>query len=380
MTIIEEVRLKHRKLTALLEAARLDGVLLSRRCNFSWFTSGAYNHVNTATEAGAASLLVTARGVTVLTTNIEAERLSRDERTGLVALLGAEGDAVKFELSAYPWHDAEARVRAFDSAVAGRIVAADAPVAGVPTQPLPAGFDELRVCLLDGEVERYRRAARDVAEAIETAARGVQRGNTEYEIAGLMQAMLMQRNCLPWVTLVAGDARASLFRHPLPTAAPVKKYAMMVTCAERSGLVVACTRFFHFGKLPRELERKCRAVATVDAAMIDATRAGATLGGVLATGIDAYAAAGFADEWRLHHQGGSCGYLPREVIATPGSLVAIRENQAFAWNPSITGTKSEDTILCTPDEPEVLSVTDDWPMLDIEVHGRLYRRPAMLVR
>jgi len=50
----------------------------------------------------------------------------------------------------------------------------------------------------------------------------------------------------------------------------------------------------------------------------------------------AYAAAGFPDEWKLHHQGGSCGYNPRDRIGTPGNPTKIFDNQGFAWNPSIT--------------------------------------------
>ncbi len=54
--------------------------------------------------------------------------------------------------------------------------------------------------------------------------------------------------------------------------------------------------------------------------------------------------------------------------------------QAFAWNPSITGTKSEDTILATPDGPEVISGSPDWPLVEATAAGRLVARPDILVR
>ena len=369
MTIQEEMTAKHGRVAAFLAEHKLDGVLLTRRANFSWFTCGAYNHVNTATETGSASLLVTADKVMTLSSNIEAARLKGE---GL-------GDR-DIEVISYPWHSDDRRLEAFRRAIAARNVAADFAIPGLPTAPLPVEFNALRVNLLDSEVARYREVAQDVAEAIESVAQEARKGNTEYELAGLMHAVLLQRDCLPWVTLVAGDERVSQYRHPLPTSKAIQKYAMLVTCAERDGLVVSCTRLYHFGRLPSELSKKAQACARIDATLIDATRPGATLGGVLANGIDAYKATGYPEEWQLHHQGGSAGYLTREVIATPGSTVPVLENQAFAWNPSITGTKSEDTTLCTADDPEVLTTTGDWPMIEVEINGHVYERPDILVR
>ena len=102
--------------------------------------------------------------------------------------------------------------------------------------------------------------------------------------------------------------------------------------------------------------------------MILGTRPGTTAGEVLAAAQRAYARVGFPDEWRLHHQGGAIGYQPREYNAFPGSPEVILANQAFAWNPSICGTKSEDTILAGPAGPEVLTcASGDWPAVEIEV-------------
>jgi len=80
----------------------------------------------------------------------------------------------------------------------------------------------------------------------------------------------------------------------------------------------------------------------------------------------------------LHHQGGPAGYEPREYVATPGSIDTISVGQVYAWNPSITGTKSEDTILVGEMGNEVLTSMDGWPMLSVTVDGQEYARPAVL--
>ena len=57
------------------------------------------------------------------------------------------------------------------------------------------------------------------------------------------------------------------------------------------------------------------------------------------------------------HQGGSTGYGSREVIATPRTADPIEVGQAFAWNPSITGAKAEETFVLTDAGPEVVAGT-----------------------
>jgi antitoxin VapB len=95
--------------------------------------------------------------------------------------------------------------------------------------------------------------------------------------------------------------------------------------------------------------------------------------------VTAYAEAGFADEWRLHHQGGTAGYEPREYLGLPGGAEVVIAGQAYAWNPSITGTKSEDTILVGEAGNEVLTTIEGWPMVAVELAGgEKWMRPAVL--
>ena len=129
------------------------------------------------------------------------------------------------------------------------------------------------------------------------------------------------------------------------------------------------------------MKRRHQAVCNVDAAALLSTRPGRTIGEIFRTIQQAYADNGFPDEWKLHHQGGSTGYTGRETRGLADSKVVVRENQAFAWNPSITGTKSEDTTLCTASGIEVLTKTSDaWPLVAAQFGQQVMHRPDILVR
>ena len=58
----------------------------------------------------------------------------------------------------------------------------------------------------------------------------------------------------------------------------------------------------------------------------------------------------------------------------------VKENQAFAWNPTITGVKVEDTIISYKDKIEVITISDDWPMIEVSLNGKVYSQPDILIR
>jgi Xaa-Pro aminopeptidase len=156
------------------------------------------------------------------------------------------------------------------------------------------------------------------------------------------------------------------------------RYTMLILCGRKWGLVCSITRLIYFGRLPDELRAKAEAVAHVDARFITSTRPGRELRDVFHQAAQVYREQGFADEWQLHHQGGPAGYEPREFIVTPTTTDIVSVGQVFAWNPSITGVKSEDTILVGADKNEVLTSIFDWPTVKVQLDGQEIERPAIL--
>jgi Xaa-Pro dipeptidase len=348
-----EITARLQRIAPWLHANQLDGVLLSGRANFAWVSGGKDNHIVSASETGVVSLLVTADKVVCLANQIEAPRFRTEE------LSGTGIDVIDF-----PWWDPrEARATA-QSIVAGRRVAGDSDVFALKLPALPGSFAQLRWALTDTEIQRYRLCGQLASASLESVCRQIQPGDSEFDIAARIEFEVQRTGASPYVVLVATDQRIFNYRHPIPTAKKLDRYAMLVACAEYRGLIASCTRFVHFGPLPPEIRQKHQAACNVDAAVNLATKPGRKISEVFADLQKAYAGNGYPDEWKLHHQGGSTGYAGRDVIGTPFRDEVVLENQAFAWNPSIAGTKSEDTILVTRSGIEILTqCSPTWPQI-----------------
>ncbi|RKG70586.1 M24 family metallopeptidase [Corallococcus terminator] len=329
---------------------------------FAWMTCGGSSAVLLAAETGVAEVLVTAGGAWALTDNIEAERLAKEELP--------EGLTVW----SHPWTDS-ARREAFVKEHGGPgPVGSDRPVAGEVS--LPESLTRARASLLPEELERYRKLGRDAASAMTDVLLAARPEWTGFELAGAGAEALWARGIHPALTLVGDERRLPVYRHATASRNPLGGRAMLVFCGRRHGLFASLTRFVYF-RPPSEEERRWVAdVARVEAAALQASRPGATLGQVYAALVRAYAAAGHPGAEALHHQGGSCGYLSRDIIARPDTAVVLQPHNAVAWNPSLPGAKIEDTAVVSDAGVELLTVDPRWPTVRVEGLAR----PDILVR
>ena len=313
------------------------GVLLASRASFAWATLGGLNHVVAGSDAGAVPLLITADGACAIAPVIEAARIAEEELSGL-----------PIEVSSVEWEDPRA---------IGAEVARRATGAVLREDDLGDALVDRRSQLVPAEHARMRDIASEVVAAIEATLSEVRPSHMEHEVAGRVAGRLLSSGIRAPVLLVAADERIERYRHPIPTSTPVRGRVMIVVVGERWGLHAAATRIADLepAQAPADLQRRASATATVLEAMRAHTRSGATLDDVLAAAREAYAATGFADEWRLHHQGGTIGYAPRERIAVPGDRTTLWPGIAVAWNPSVTGTKLEATMIVTAGDPEELA-------------------------
>ncbi|MFC7185645.1 M24 family metallopeptidase [Halorubrum yunnanense] len=349
------------RLDAYLDERGLEAVWFAKPNGFAWLTGGD-NAVDDDADVGVAAAGYDG-ALRAITDNVEAERLADEELPDAAAV------------ESFPWH-----AHSLADAVAERSpapAAADFDVPGFER----ADASRLRQPLTDDDVERYRELGREAAAAVETVCRNLEPEDPEYEVAAGIDISLASRDVDTPVVLVGGAERAQRFRHYTPSDATLGDYALVSVTAERAGLYASLTRTVAFDA-PDWLEERHRAAARVEATALAATEAAAageltgevdgadaapdTAGDVFEAIREAYAAVGFADEWENHHQGGAAGFAGREWFAAPGSDEPVRRPMGYAWNPTVRGTKSEDTHLVAPDFTETLTKTGQWPTHEVE--------------
>jgi Xaa-Pro dipeptidase len=365
MTISNEIKEKEKRVREFLRSKNLKALLLKRQANFSWMTCGGLNLVGIATEMGATSLLITDNSKFVISNNIEAPRMIEEEG------LEKQGFIVK----SFPWYE-DQEVPIAKELVGEGAVGSDVPFPNAAV--MAEDIAKLRYSFTPEEQKRYRWLGKRVSIALEKTMMKAKRGEKESAVVGRLCKELWKDRIDPVTLMSAADDRISNFRHPIPTEKRIEKYLMVSVNARKWGLIVSLTRFVHFGKLPKELREKYEANAFIDCTLMAHSRPRVPAREVLQKGIEAYKEKGYPEEWKSHHQGGSIGYTGRDYRVHFNTPDIIQENQAFTWNPSIAGTKSEDTILATSKGPEMITRPFLYPTLSLSVAGISFTRPTIL--
>jgi len=367
-----EIEEKTERLLRLMSQAGLSGLLINSQANFSWLTAGATNGIDLSRENGAVTLFLRRDGVRfVLANKIEMERALTEELDG-------QG----YEPVEFAWEDEKGRPSLLTdtarSLVTGELPLGSDLLLGGDVRLVDGAIASARYELTDAEVDRFKMLGRDAGRAIGEMARKLEPGVREREVARLVIDALASVGVHSQVTLVAADDRLKRFRHPLPTDLRWKKVLMIVVCARRGGLIASLTRIVCDGSIPEDLADRTRHSAYVNARLFDGTKPGVTGRELYELAALAYEETGFPGEEHLHHQGGATGYRTRDWVAHPLSTDKVQNAQAFAWNPSITGSKVEETCIAFEDGIEIITASPGWPSIPMEVEGRPYLLPDVL--
>jgi Xaa-Pro dipeptidase len=368
----EEIAEKTNRLIEILNAEGLGGVLINSQANFAWLSGGKSNGINLSIENGACFLFVRTDGKKfALANNIEMPRL-----------LSEEISADDFEPIEFSWQEEKSSgdfifEKAKSLLPRGAALASDL-VLHREIRPVENLISLCRFDLTEAEIARFRNLGRDAGAALGNALKTVNPGETELEIAQKTRNELAKFNINPVVALVGADERVEKYRHPVPTENVLKKVLLIAVCARREGLIASLSRIVCFGAIPEGLKRKTEAAAYVFAKLLSETKQGKTGAELYQIAARAYEEKGFAGEINRHHQGGAAGYKTRDWVAHPRCQDKVFPNQAFAWNPSISGTKVEETCIAFEDEIEVITASPNWAWISVEAGGREYFSPDVM--
>ncbi|MBN2545925.1 MAG: peptidase M24 [Spirochaetes bacterium] len=366
MFVNEEIKEKKVRLRSLMKELNLDGIYLKKQSNFSWLTCGGLNVVGITLELGVAGLLITKDNEFALCNNIESPRMILEEK------LEQQG----YQVINYPWFT-DRETELIQKIMAGGNLGADHIFPF--SVNISNRINSLRYSLTPWEIERYKELGVLTSLAIEETAKDAKPGEKECAVVGKLSQRLWENRIDYITTFCAADDRISLFRHPIATENRIKKRMMLCVNARKYGLVVSLTRFVQFGKIPKEIRKIYDANVLIDCTFMANTVPGEPVSYAFNKGIDAYKNTGYPEEYKLHHQGGAIGYVGRDYKVDFETKEIVQENQAFAWNPSITGSKSEDTMIATNDGPVLLTIPRIFPELKIQVDNIAFSRPDILV-
>jgi len=344
----------------------LVGILITRQNNFSWLTGGR-SYINIATDLSICKLLVTFNDIYLIINNVDAPLILEEEINKIEVLT-----------KTFQWYEVDNEKKYIEELLASGIYGTDF----MTDKAKYIGDDlyALRTVLSTQKIENYRHLGRDCANVLEDVCKNIKLGESELQIAGELAGKLYFKKIVPIVILVAADERAFKYRHPLPTNKIIDRYVILSVCGRRNGLVTALTRIVHFGKLLKELSDKRDAIVEIDANYIHNTRPGERVRDIFRNAIEDYKKAGYEAEWRSHFQGGITGYNTREHKASLNSKEIVKLNQAYAWNPSISGIKSEDTFLVLENSNEIITETDKFPYCTVKINDLIIKRPDIMVR
>lgn len=345
---------KIQKLQTLIKDKNLWGILIESVTNIAWLTGGRA-FISIASEKACASIIVEEDRIFLLSPDNETQRLLKEEFTG-IELSFLEYPWNETPQSVYPRHNKLTK----DSCLNGEIT-------------------ELRSVLTPLEIIELKKLGQESAEIVEQQCRELKSGTSELAIAGKLCDKFWAAGIEPLVLNIAGDERAYTYRHPVATAKTINKQANISVAVRRKGLHVTFTRIVYFGAPSEEFIKQHKVAIYLESCAMELTRPGIKVNEIFLKIIALYETLGFANEWQKHPIGGLIGFQPREYNVTGRTKEVLKANQAFCWNPTINGTKSEDTFLITDDGMELITHTGNFVYIEVDNGKRTILRPDILL-
>jgi Xaa-Pro aminopeptidase len=363
---LKEGQIKTTRVLDFLEKNGYDALLIGRKDNFAWFTSGGSNEVVRSTEGGFAILLITRTETRMIAHVMDGQRILDEELNGW-----------DVEYVPLRWYDGSLLDKAAQL-IKGMKVLSDVDCRGAVCDQ--KAVQSMHFPLTDGEVQKLRKLGAITDEILRSAANEIQPGMTELEIAGMLIGEYKRLGLGCDVLLIGSDERVSKYRHPVPTGKKVQTHVLLHPAIYGWGLHANVTRQVYFDGVPQDIEKKYEAACVIQAASIAMCVPGRKFTEILETQKRLYGEFGYAEEWRNHFQGAITGYMLADPTMSLDPDARIASHQAYDWFVTITGVKCEELSLNTGNSREVCSAAGHWPTKRYSFDSQTFELPQILIR
>jgi Xaa-Pro aminopeptidase len=359
-----DVDAKQAQIASLLKEIDCEGLLVLEPENFAWLTSGgAARSALDASELPA--LYYSPEQRWVICGNVESQRLFDEEIDGL-----------GFQVKEWQW--TRGRDQLLGEICQGRKLACDRAFGNC--QAVGESLRLLRRTLTAYERACLRSLGKVVGHALEATCRTIVAGQAERETAGQLAHRLLHRGAQPLVISVAADGRSRAYRQAGFTLVPIERSCVLSVTARKYGLCATASRTVVFGRPDEIFRQENDAACKICAAYVAATWPDAVVREILTAGRRVFQLTGFEHEWRACSPGHITGHSPVEMPLLPSAEDLLQAHWAVTWRASVGAAMSCDTILVAEEGPEIITVTEGWPLTRIRFQGAEFFRPHPLER
>ncbi len=358
-----DIDAKQAVLAAVLAEVGCEGVILLVPAHLNWFTGGL-NLRGLFAEGERPGVFANGRTRWLVCSNADTQRLFDEELDGL-----------GFMLKEWQW--ATGRPQLLGDLVSGKKIATDRPF---PNMPLVVERlrHELRPVYPCDRV-RLTELGQDVAHALEATARGMNRGDTEQEVAGQLAHRTVHRGADVHSLSVTADDRGRALRRTGFTAARVDRTCTLQLTAVRNGLHATASRTVSFGPPPDEFRTAFDLACKLAVICRSVSRPEQTQTTAVDVGHGLLKGTPFEHDWRLNPPGYATGWFAADELRRVGVDEHFVDTQPLVWQARLGPAAVVDTVLVAKDGAEPLTPPEDWPYKKITLGGTTYNIPDLLV-
>lgn len=361
--ILRDSEKKRQHLRAWLAESGYDALIIARRENFSWLTSGGDSTVVNSTQNSIGCLLIKKDSQFLVSHVMDGKRLMNEQLP-----------SQNYELIEMHWYEGEPVNQALK--IAGKNAVTDICIPGI-RNVFPEILD-LHYPITELEMERLHWLGKALNSIFMEMAKHIRSGISEMDLATEFQYLQSLQGISSDVLIAGSDDRIFKYRHPMPTNKKIEKFVMLHSASRKWGLHAPITRLYSIGAPRTEFLHPFKAVAEIQARVLDSTKPGMPYSQMLGLMKDWYAQAGYAEEWRNHFQGGPTGYV---IVDADRCLTSktIQTNTPFEWFITVPGSKTAELALLGTEGLEIASNGDLWPQYSVDVNGMEYKMPGIFI-